>query len=45
MVMSLAVIIDDLYLVTEYRGKGYGRKAMAIIEQYAESEGGERIQF
>lgn len=42
---GLAMIIDDLYLVPECRGKGYGRKAMEIIEQYAKSEGCKRIQF
>lgn len=42
---GLAVIIDDLYLTPECRGKGYGRKSMEIVEQYAEDEGCKRIQF
>ena len=42
---GLAGIIDDLYLRETIRGKGYGRKAMAVIEEYIKSLGCKRIQF
>ena len=42
---GLACIVDDLYLRECVRGKGYGRQAMAYIEEYAKSIGCKRIQF
>lgn len=42
---GLAFIIDDLYLRKECRGKGYGRQAMEIIEQFAKKRGCKRLQF
>lgn len=42
---GLACIVDDLYLRASVRGKGYGRQAMAYIEEYAKSIGCKRIQF
>ncbi|MGI6767207.1 MAG: GNAT family N-acetyltransferase [Lentihominibacter sp.] len=40
-----ALVIDDLYLRPDYRGKGYGRSAMEMIEEYAKERGCKRIQF
>jgi GNAT superfamily N-acetyltransferase len=40
-----ALILDDLYLKEECRGKGYGRKAMEHIEKYAKENGYKRLQF
>lgn len=42
---GLALIIDDLYLLPEHRGKGYGAKAMEFIENYARELGCKRLQF
>jgi len=40
-----ALVIDDLYLRIETRGKGYGRLALGFIEEYAEKTGCNRLQF
>ena len=40
-----ALILDDLYIKEEYRGKGYGKETMAYIEAYAEKNGYKRVQF
>lgn len=40
-----ALILDDLYLKLEVRGKGYGRAALEYIEEIAETNGCKRIQF
>lgn len=40
-----ALIIDDLYMRTECRGKGYGKEVMGIIEEYAREKGCKRLQF
>lgn len=40
-----AVIIDDLYLEPRARGKGFGKKAMKFIEEYAKKIQCKRIQF
>jgi len=40
-----ALILDDLYIKKEHRGKGYGREAMAYVETYAKSNGYNRLQF
>ena len=42
---GLALIIDDLYLMPEHRGKGYGRKALDCIEELAKTKGCRRLQF
>ena len=42
---GLACIVDDLYLREGVRGKGYGRKAMTYVEEYAKTIGCKRIQF
>ena len=40
-----ALILDDLYLKPEARGKGYGKCALKYIEEYAEKKRYKRIQF
>ena len=40
-----AMILDDLYISRTYRGSGYGKKALAYIEEYAKQEGCRRLQF
>lgn len=40
-----ALYLDDLYLIPEIRGKGYGRKAMEIIEEIARNNHCKRLQF
>ncbi len=40
-----ALILDDLYLLPEARGKGYGKCAMHFIEQFAVQRGCKRLQF
>ncbi len=40
-----ALILDDLYLRPEVRGKGYGRKALEYIEEFAKKRGCRRLQF
>lgn len=42
---GLALIIDDLYLMPEHRGKGYGRQALAYIEELAKEKCCRRMQF
>ena len=34
-----ALILDDLYLLPDARGKGYGKRAMELIEQFASMRG------
>lgn len=40
-----ALIIDDLYLTPENRGRGLGKSAMKDIESYAKNKGYKRLQF
>ncbi len=40
-----AMILDDLYVGKEWRGRGYGKKALDFIEGYAKEEGCRRLQF
>ena len=40
-----ALILDDLYIKSEFQGKGYGKQAMAFIEAYARKNGYKRLQF
>ncbi|MBQ6900820.1 MAG: GNAT family N-acetyltransferase [Firmicutes bacterium] len=40
-----ALILDDLYLCPEVRGKGYGRQTLAYIEQFAKERRCKRLQF
>lgn len=40
-----SMVLDDLYLKPEVRGKGYGRIALKYIEEFAENEACKRIQF
>lgn len=40
-----ALIIDDLYIRDEYRGKGIGKQVMNEIENYAHKKGYKRLQF
>lgn len=42
---GLALIIDDLYLLPAYRGKGHGRTALELIETLAKAKGCRRMQF
>ena len=39
------IIIDDLYIEEKYRGLGYGRETMKLIESYAIDKGHRRLQF
>lgn len=40
-----AIILDDLFIIEEYRGKGIGREALKYIELYAKEKGYNRLQF
>ena len=40
-----ALILDDLYLRPDVRGKGYGKQALEYIEQFAAERGYKRLQF
>ncbi len=40
-----ALILDDLYLRPDARGKGYGKLALGYIEQFATESGCKRLQF
>ncbi len=40
-----ALVLDDLYIQEEYRGKGFGKEAMDFIVAYAKSKGYKRLQF
>lgn len=40
-----ALILDDLYLIPDVRGKGYGKKALEYIETFACDKGYKRLQF
>lgn len=40
-----ALILDDLYLQPSVREKGYGKKALKYIEQFAVERGCKRLQF
>ena len=40
-----ALILDDLYLRPDVRGKGYGKQALGYIEQFAAEHGYKRLQF
>lgn len=42
---GFALVIDDLYLRENCRGKGYGRRAMDMMEAYACSLNCRRLQF
>jgi len=40
-----ALIIDDLYIKSDYQGKGFGRQVMKELENYAREKEYKRIQF
>lgn len=40
-----ALILDDLYLRPDVRGKGYGKQALRYIEKFAAERGYKRLQF
>ena len=40
---GFALIIDDLFLVSEHHGRGYGRQVMEKIEDYAREKGYKRL--
>lgn len=40
-----ALILDDLYLSPDVRGKGYGKQALEYIEQFAAERGYKRLQL
>ena len=40
-----ALVLDDLYLLPEFRGKGFGGQALQFIETYAQQIGCMRLQF
>ena len=40
-----ALIVDDIFIKKEYQGKGYGREAMAYIEEHAQRNKYKRVQF
>ncbi|MBP1925130.1 GNAT superfamily N-acetyltransferase [Sedimentibacter acidaminivorans] len=40
-----AIILDDLYIKEEYRGRGIGREVLKYIEIYAKENGYNRLQF
>ena len=39
------MIVDDFYFTAGMRGRGFGRRGMEMIEDYAKSEGCKRIQL
>jgi GNAT superfamily N-acetyltransferase len=40
-----ALVLDDLYIREEYRGKGFGKEAMEFLVAYARNKGYKRLQF
>ncbi|HUM56408.1 MAG TPA: GNAT family N-acetyltransferase [Bacillota bacterium] len=40
-----SMVLDDLYIKPEERGKGYGKAALEQIEKFAKAKGCKRIQF
>ena len=40
-----AIYLDDLFIREEHRRKGYGKKALEYIEDYAKELGYRRLQF
>ncbi len=40
-----AIVLDDLFIKDEYRGKGIGREVLKYIELYAKENGYNRLQF
>ena len=40
-----ALIIDDLYITEKNRGRGFGRRALELIEDYAREKECRRMQF
>lgn len=40
-----ALIIDDLYITEKNRGRGFGRRALELIEDYAREKECRRLQF
>jgi len=40
-----ALVLDDLYIREEYRGKGLGKEAMEFFVAYARNNGYKRLQF
>lgn len=40
-----ALVLDDLFIRKNFRGKGKGRLAMAYIERLAKEQGHKRLQF
>lgn len=40
-----SMVLDDLYIKPEARGKGYGKAALWQIEEFAKAKGCQRIQF
>lgn len=40
-----ALILDDLYLRPDVRGKGYGKQALGYIEKFTAERGYKRLQF
>jgi ribosomal protein S18 acetylase RimI-like enzyme len=43
--MGKSLIVDDLYISREFRNKGYGKRAMDYLINYALSNGFKRIQL
>lgn len=39
------LILDDLFIQQMHRGKGLGRQAMSLLEDYAKTHGYRRLQF
>ena len=39
------MIVDDFYFKAGMRGRGYGRRGMEMIEEYAKAEGCKRLQL
>ncbi|MFA7660917.1 MAG: GNAT family N-acetyltransferase [Anaerovoracaceae bacterium] len=40
-----ALVLDDLYIREEYRGKGFGKEAMKFLVTYGRIKGYKRLQF